>query len=78
VYERTQPQNGITYWVIGSGGRFRGGDLDKSSRITAKGYDADNAFLLAEIDGDTMYFNAVSRNGEVIDGGAVDRRKPSK
>jgi hypothetical protein len=76
VYERVKPQNGIAYWVIGSGGRFRGGDLDKKSALTAKGYDADNAFLLAEINGDTMSFNAISRTGQVVDSGSIARRKP--
>ena len=75
VYERILPQKGIYYWVIGSGGRFREGDLDKRSAITAKGYDADNAFLLAEIDGDVMTFNAVSRRGLVVDSGMISRRR---
>ena len=75
VYERLKPQNGIQYWVIGSGGRFRAGDLQKNSALTAKGYDADNAFLLAEISGDTMTFNAVSRTGQRVDSGVVTRRK---
>jgi hypothetical protein len=75
VYERLKPQNGIAYWVIGSGGRFRQGDLIKSSPLTAKGYDADNAFMLAEISGDTMSFNAVSRSGQVVDSGEITRRK---
>lgn len=75
VYERILPQMGIYYWVIGSGGRFREGDLDKRSAITAKGYDADNAFLLAEIDGDVMTFNAVSRRGLVVDSGMISRRR---
>lgn len=75
VYERIKPQNGIQYWVIGSGGRFREGDLEKNSPLTAKGYDADNAFLLAEISGDTMTFNAVSRSGQVVDSGEVARRQ---
>jgi len=74
LYERILPQNGIYYWVIGSGGRFREADLDKASPITAKGYDADNAFLLAEIDGDMMTFNAVSRRGQVVDSGTIRRR----
>jgi hypothetical protein len=75
VYERIKPQNGIAYWVIGSGGRFREGDLSKPSALTAKGYDADNAFLLAEISGDTMTFNAVSRTGQVVDSGTFSRRR---
>src|SRR3954447_2544696 len=74
VYARMKPQNGISYWVIGSSGRFRKGDLDKRSPLTAKGYDADNAFLVAEIDRDTMTFAAMSRTGQVVDSGTVVRR----
>src|SRR3954471_2862965 len=37
VYERIKPQRGIAYWVIGSGGRFREGDLKKNSPLTAAG-----------------------------------------
>ena len=73
VYERIKPQNGITYFVIGSGGRFRQGDLVKNSPLTAMGFDADNAFLLAEIDGDTLYFNGISRTGQIVDDGTVVR-----
>jgi 3',5'-cyclic AMP phosphodiesterase CpdA len=75
VYERIKPQNDIHYWVIGSGGRFRKGDLQKGSLLTAKGYDADNAFLVAEISGDTMWFNAVSKTGQIVDQGSITRRK---
>jgi hypothetical protein len=78
VYERVTPQHGIAYWVIGSGGRFRQGDLKEHSPLTAKGYDADNAFLLAEIAGDTMFFNAVSRSGQVVDTGTMQRRTTTK
>jgi len=74
VYERIKPQNGIAYFVIGSGGRFREGDLVKNSPLTAKGFDADNAFLLAEIDGDTLWFNAISRTGQLVDEGTIARR----
>ena len=35
----------------------------------------EQAFLAVEIDGDEMYFNAVSRTGKVIDSGVIARRK---
>jgi hypothetical protein len=38
------------------------GNIDKGSGITAKGFDTDLVFMAAEIDGDQMYFNAISRN----------------
>ena len=78
IYERVKPQNGIAYWVIGSGGRFRQGDLNPRTGITAKGYDADNAVMLVEIAGDEMFFNTISRTGQVVDSGVVQRRMPAK
>jgi hypothetical protein len=74
-YERVKPQNGIVYFVVGSGGKLRRGNIDRGSGLTARGFDTDNAFLLAEIDGDEMVFNAVSRAGQVVDSGIVVRRK---
>ena len=76
-YERTKPQNGITYFVVGSGGKLREGNIDTGSGITAKGFDRDLSFLIAEIDGDQMFFNAISRTGAVIDSGVIARRKTS-
>ncbi len=73
-YERTKPQNGITYFVAGSGGKLRSGNIDSGSGITAKGFDTDLAFMVAEIDGDDMYFNTVTRSGAVIDSGKITRR----
>lgn len=75
VYERTRPQNGIVYFVVGSGGKLRQGDLDTSTGITAKGYDRDLAFMAAEIDGDVMTFNAISRLGQTVDSGSITRRQ---
>ena len=75
IYERTKPQQGIVYFVCGSGGKLRSGDLDYRSPILAKGNDTDRAFLVAEINGDEMHFNAVARNGTVIDSGVITRRK---
>ena len=74
-YERVKPQKGIVYFVTGSGGKLRKGDIDRRSGLTAVGFDADQVFLAAEIDGDQLYFNAISRVGKVIDSGIIERRK---
>jgi hypothetical protein len=74
-YERIKPQKGIAYFVVGSGGKLRRGNIDRRSGLTAKGFDTDQAFLAAEIIGDELYFNAVSRKGEIVDSGIVTRRK---
>ena len=75
-YERLQPQKGIAYFVIGSGGKLRRGNIDRRSGLTAKGFDADLAFFAAEIEGDELFFNAISRTGEIIDSGTITRRRP--
>jgi D-alanyl-D-alanine dipeptidase len=41
--------------------------------MTAVGFDTDNAFMIAEIDGDQMHFQAVSRKGQIIDAGVIQR-----
>ena len=76
VYERIKPQHGIVHFVTGSGGQLAVGDLDKSSALTAKGFDTGNVFMAVEIVHDTMYFNAIASDGRVIDSGIVERRVP--
>lgn len=75
-YERVEPQQGIAHFVVGSGGQLRRGNIDRSSGITARGFDTDYAFLVAEIVDDTMNFRALTRGGTVIDSGLVRRREP--
>jgi len=74
-YERTKPQKGIVYFVCGSGGQLRKGNIDKSTGLTAAGNDQDQSFMIAEINGDEMWFNAISRQGNVFDSGVITRRK---
>jgi predicted MPP superfamily phosphohydrolase len=75
AYERIKPQNGIQYFLEGSSGKLRRGDLRKGSPLTAFGNDTTRTFLLMEIDGDHMTFNAIDMAGNVIDSGTVTRRK---
>ena len=77
-YERVKPQNGIAYFVVGSGGQLRKGNIDRSSGLTARGFDTDLVFMAAEIIGDEMYFNAISRQGAVVDSGTFTRRKTGR
>ena len=74
-YERTNPQNGIVHFVVGSGGQLRRGNNAARSALTAKGFDTDQAFLAVEIDGDEMFFNAIARSGQVVDSGVIRRRQ---
>lgn len=77
LYERMFPQNGVMYFVNGAAGSVRRGDLRPSS-YQAKGYDQDLSFMLIEIAGDTLYFQAVNRLGETIDAGKMIKRRSSK
>jgi hypothetical protein len=76
VYERVVPQQGITHFVVGSSGQLRKGDLDRGTGFTAVANATDRAFLVAEISGDELHYNAVTRAGKVIDSGVIARRKP--
>jgi predicted MPP superfamily phosphohydrolase len=75
VYERIKPQKGIYYFVSGAGGKLRTGDVSETSQLTEKSYDRDLHFMLFEVAGDQMYFQAISRTGETIDSGMIARRK---
>lgn len=71
-YERIVPQQGVLYFTSGAGGALRVGDI-RPSNLTAKGFDADTHFMLMEISGDELYFQAISRTGQTVDAGRVKR-----
>jgi len=72
-YERIRPQHGISYFVSGAAGSLRFGDIQRS-RLTAKGFDTDYSFMLMEISGDELYFQAISRTGQTVDAGVISRQ----
>jgi hypothetical protein len=74
-YERVKPQKGIAYFVIGAGGQLRTGNIDRTTGITARGFDTDMSFFVAEIKDDEMTFQAISRTGQIVDSGVITRRK---
>jgi predicted phosphodiesterase len=76
VYERLKPQKGIYYFVTGSAGQLRKGGLDTSDS-TAAGFDEEQAFLAAEIAGDALHFQVISRTGRTVDSGVI-RRSPQR
>jgi hypothetical protein len=71
-YERLIPQHGILHFTSGAGGALRLNDI-RPSRLTAAGFDTDTHFILMEISGDDLYFQAISRTGQTIDAGHVKR-----
>lgn len=64
-YERVTPQQGIVHFVAGSGGQLRSGNIDRTSTVLARGFDTDYAFVVAEISGDQMTFQAIARSGQL-------------
>jgi predicted phosphodiesterase len=72
-YERTHPQKGIVYFISGGAGSLRKGDI-RGSALTAAGFDQDYHFMLVEIAGRTLYFQAISRTGATVDAGEIALR----
>lgn len=73
VYERIRPQKGIFYFVSGSAGKLREGNMSPTNQ-TAAYYDQDQSFMLVEVAGDDMFFRAISRTGRMVDSGAIHRQ----
>jgi 3',5'-cyclic AMP phosphodiesterase CpdA len=72
-YERIKPQNNIQYFILGNSAKLRSDSIKPNSAITAKGFDTDNAFMIAEIHGDEMTFQTISRGAKVVDSGTFKR-----
>ncbi|MFY9611679.1 MAG: metallophosphoesterase [Blastocatellia bacterium] len=67
VYERIKPQQGVQYFVAGSGGKLMKGNLNKKSGLTAAGNDQTQIFLLATVDEKQMQVRAISADGTEVD-----------
>jgi hypothetical protein len=76
VYERLKPQRGINYFVLGSSGQLRPHDL-RASSDTAKGFDTDQTFAVVEISNDALFFQTITRTGQTVDSGVVERQSKS-
>jgi Calcineurin-like phosphoesterase len=74
-YERIKPQHGITYFISGAAGSLRAASIRKTD-LTEVGFDSDFHFMLVEIDGDELFFQAISRTGASIDAGTIRRIRP--
>jgi predicted phosphodiesterase len=72
IYERITPQHGIYYFVSGSAGQLRKGDI-KRSPMTAAAFADDQSFMLVEVAADDLSFVAISRTGATVDSGVIHR-----
>jgi len=73
-YERLKPQNGIYYFIEGSSGELRPHNVRPSPTV-GKAFDSDRAFMVVEVAGDQMYFETISRVGDIVDSGELDRQE---
>lgn len=74
-YQHIKPQKGIHYFVSGAAGQLRAGDI-KPSPLTAVGFDSDRSFMLIEVAGNELSFQAISRTGKTVDKGTILMRDP--
>jgi hypothetical protein len=72
-YERMHPQDGIFHIILGNSGKLRKGNI-RQAQNSAKGFDTDLAFMGIEISGDQLFFQVVSRTGQTVDSGVIDRK----
>jgi hypothetical protein len=70
IYQRTELQSGIQYFVSGGAGSLRRGDATPASYV-ARSFDTDYHFMLIEIEKDALHFQAISRTGETVDAGTL-------
>jgi hypothetical protein len=72
IYERSELQQGILYFISGGAGSLREGDAHPSPMI-ARSYDRDFHFMLVEINDDGLFFQAINRVGVTVDAGELTR-----
>jgi predicted phosphodiesterase len=72
IYERAEMQQGILYFITGGAGSLREGDASPSP-VIARSYDRDYHFMLAEIDDDGFFWQAINRVGVTVDAGSLKR-----
>ena len=70
IYQRTAIEQGVQYFISGGAGSLREGDGVAAPYI-ARTFSQDYHFMLIEIDGDDLYFQAISRRGATIDAGRL-------
>jgi predicted phosphodiesterase len=70
IYQRSTLLSGIQYFVSGGAGSLRPTDGTPTSYV-ARTYAGDYHFMLIEIDGRELHFQAISRSGATIDAGTL-------
>lgn len=72
IYQRSDLQHGIQYFVSGGAGSLRPGD-GVAAPFVARSYSEDYHFMVVEIEDDALHFQAIARSGDTIDAGTLYR-----
>ena len=70
IYQRSEVINGVQYFISGGAGSLRPGDGTTTASI-ARTFAEDYHFMLVELDGDELHFQAIARSGRTIDAGVL-------
>ena len=73
AYERIKPEDGIYFFILGSSGKLVRNDFHRRDLMETS-FDRDRTFMLVEISGDKLYFQTVSRGGQIVDSGELARQ----
>jgi predicted MPP superfamily phosphohydrolase len=76
AYERIKPQDGIYYFIQGDSGKLVHDDFHRHD-VMDTSFDRDRTFMLIEIDRDKLYFQTISRAGQTVDSGVLNRQASS-
>jgi hypothetical protein len=71
-YQRVRPQKGIAYFISGGAAKLRRGNIRRDADVAA-GYDQGLHFMLFEIEGDRLHFQAIGEDGASVDAGTYCR-----
>jgi len=71
-YERIKPQKGIAYFITGSSAKLREGNITPAD-FEAAGFDTGYTFMIVEVVGDDMFYQAMTDAGKTIDSGSIRR-----
>jgi hypothetical protein len=69
-YQRSTPQQGIVHFTSGAAGSLRIGDASAGPTV-ARAFDGDYHFMLCEVVGEVLHFQAITRAGVTVDAGRI-------
>jgi hypothetical protein len=78
IYERTKQQQGAQYFVSGTGGQLRKGDIDRRTPFFETGNDKINSYMSFEVTADSMSYSALDEAGHILDSGSLTRASTAR